>query len=42
VIGGIISFGFMGIFVGPVILAVSFVLLRDWVNQPEAEKKAGA
>jgi predicted PurR-regulated permease PerM len=41
VIGGIISFGFMGIFVGPVILAVTFVLLRDWVNnQLEAEKKA--
>lgn len=36
VIGGIISFGFMGIFIGPVILAVTFVLLRDWVNnQPE-------
>jgi predicted PurR-regulated permease PerM len=34
VIGGIISFGFMGIFVGPVILAVTFVLLREWVKQP--------
>jgi predicted PurR-regulated permease PerM len=43
VIGGIISFGFMGIFVGPVILAVSFVLLREWVgNEPKVEKAAGA
>jgi predicted PurR-regulated permease PerM len=43
VIGGIISFGFMGIFVGPVIFAVSFVLLRDWVaNEQKAEKAAGA
>ena len=43
VIGGMISLGFMGIFVGPVILAVTFVLLRDWVNsQPEAEKNATA
>jgi predicted PurR-regulated permease PerM len=43
VIGGIISFGFMGIFVGPVILAVTFVLLRAWVNnQPEAKKEASA
>jgi predicted PurR-regulated permease PerM len=43
VIGGIISFGLMGIFVGPVILAVTFVLLRDWVNnQPEAKKEASA
>jgi predicted PurR-regulated permease PerM len=43
VIGGIISFGFMGIFIGPVILAVTFVLLREWVNnQPQAEKSATA
>jgi predicted PurR-regulated permease PerM len=43
VIGGIISFGFMGLFVGPVVLAVTFVLVRDWVNnQLEAEKKAVA
>ena len=33
----------MGIFIGPVILAVTYVLLRDWVNNPpEAEKEAGA
>jgi len=39
VIGGVISFGIMGIFVGPVILAVTFVLLREWVDtQPEREK----
>ena len=38
VIGGVISFGVMGIFVGPVILAVTYVLLREWVDiQPEAE-----
>jgi predicted PurR-regulated permease PerM len=38
VIGGIISFGVMGIFVGPVILAVTSALLREWVDtQPEAE-----
>jgi predicted PurR-regulated permease PerM len=43
VIGGILSLGFMGIFVGPVILAVTFVLVREWVNtQPEAEKEAVA
>jgi predicted PurR-regulated permease PerM len=43
VIGGMISFGFMGIFVGPVILAVTFALLRDWVNnQTEAKEEASA
>ena len=38
VIGGMLSFGVMGIFIGPVVLAVSYVLLREWVvNQPPAE-----
>jgi predicted PurR-regulated permease PerM len=41
VIGGMISFGVMGIFVGPVILAVTYALLREWVDtQPEGEKAA--
>ena len=40
VIGGLISLGFMGVFVGPVILAVAFVLVQDWISeQPETEKK---
>ncbi len=44
VIGGLISFGVMGIFIGPVILAVSYALLRDWVESgPEVgEEKAVA
>jgi predicted PurR-regulated permease PerM len=33
VIGGLVSFGVIGIFVGPVILAVSFTLLDDWVAE---------
>jgi len=38
VIGGLIGFGVMGIFVGPVILAVTYMLLQEWVeNQPETE-----
>jgi predicted PurR-regulated permease PerM len=41
VIGGMIGLGVMGIFVGPVILAVTYVLLREWIeSQPEAEKEA--
>ena len=39
VIGGMIGFGIMGIFVGPVILAVTYVLLREWV---ELEPESGA
>jgi predicted PurR-regulated permease PerM len=30
VIGGVISFGFLGVFLGPVLLAVGFTLLLAW------------
>ena len=32
VVGGLIGFGLVGIFVGPVILAVSYTLLRAWLG----------
>jgi predicted PurR-regulated permease PerM len=32
VIGGLIAFGVMGIFIGPVVLAVSYTLLIAWVK----------
>jgi len=42
VIGGLISFGLVGIFVGPVVLAVAYTLLVAWVNdQPQASSGAG-
>jgi predicted PurR-regulated permease PerM len=31
VIGGLVAFGIVGIFVGPVVLAVAYTLLDDWV-----------
>ena len=41
VIGGMISMGIMGIFLGPVILAVTYNLLKDWVeDRPEREVDA--
>ncbi len=33
VMGGLVAFGLVGIFAGPVILAVSYTLLADWVGQ---------
>ena len=30
VFGGFISFGFLGLFIGPVLLAVAFTLLQAW------------
>ncbi len=34
VIGGLLSLGLLGIFVGPVVLAVAYTLLDAWVNEP--------
>lgn len=36
VIGGLIVFGLVGVFIGPVVLAVAYTLLADWVEQREA------
>jgi len=35
VIGGLIGFGIIGLFIGPVILAVTFTLLRAWVSRAD-------
>jgi predicted PurR-regulated permease PerM len=38
VLGGLMAFGFIGVFLGPVILAVSYALLSEWMRpaiQPE-------
>ena len=32
VIGGLISFGVVGLFVGPVVLAATYTLAKEWVN----------
>ncbi len=44
VIGGLVAFGLVGIFVGPVLLAVAYKLLGDWiaeVDQPAAAAGPG-
>jgi predicted PurR-regulated permease PerM len=30
VLGGALAFGFLGVFIGPTLLAVAYALLRDW------------
>jgi predicted PurR-regulated permease PerM len=40
VIGGLIAFGVIGLFIGPVVLAVSHVLLKAWVSEGESERKS--
>ena len=41
VIGGLIGFGLIGIFVGPVVLAVTYTLLSAWIDD-ELEERAEA
>jgi predicted PurR-regulated permease PerM len=33
VIGGLIAFGLIGIFLGPMILAVAYTLFRAWLSE---------
>jgi predicted PurR-regulated permease PerM len=43
VLGGAVAFGFIGVFLGPVLLAVGAVLAREWaVSSPPAEVGATA
>lgn len=37
VIGGLIVFGIVGLFIGPVILAVTYTLLKSWINENKKE-----
>jgi predicted PurR-regulated permease PerM len=37
VIGGLLAFGLVGIFVGPVVLAVAYTLLKAWINDRSTE-----
>nr|WP_255440766.1 AI-2E family transporter [Paracoccus sp. MC1854] len=36
-IGGILAFGFIGIFVGPALLAVGYSLFLEWANTPDEQ-----
>ncbi len=45
VIGGLFAFGVIGLFIGPVVLAVSYTLLADWIDDGgagEAEPEPAA
>jgi predicted PurR-regulated permease PerM len=37
VIGGLIGFGILGLFIGPVILAVAYTLLNAWLDESKSE-----
>jgi predicted PurR-regulated permease PerM len=39
VVGGAISYGISGVFLGPIVVSVIWVLLTDWIRQPGAATK---
>jgi predicted PurR-regulated permease PerM len=41
VIGGLLAFGVIGLFIGPVVLAVAYTLLVDWVSQDTRADESG-
>ena len=42
VIGGLIAIGVIGLFIGPVVLAVTFTLLKEWVSDGRQEETASS
>ncbi len=40
VFGGAIAFGFIGLFVGPALLAVGWSLTKAWLDAPESERQS--
>jgi predicted PurR-regulated permease PerM len=36
VLGGIVAFGFIGVFVGPVLLAIGYALAKEWSEATSA------
>ena len=37
VLGGILTFGFIGVFLGPTLLAVGFHVLNEWMSRAKPE-----
>src|SRR5688500_18105478 len=42
VIGGLLAFGLIGVFVGPVVLAVAHKLLMAWIDTDAEQKISGS
>lgn len=36
VLGGVLAFGFLGVFLGPTLLAIGYVLIQEWSAGPQA------
>jgi predicted PurR-regulated permease PerM len=38
-LGGVFAFGFLGLFLGPVLLAVGYMLLKDWATEGAVDER---
>lgn len=41
ILGGLLAFGFIGVFIGPTLLATSYALMLDWLIRKERERLKG-
>lgn len=41
VVGGLLAFGLVGVFVGPVVLAVAYTLLQAWIDDAALDESSG-
>ena len=41
VIGGLLTFGLIGLFIGPTILAVAYTFLQEWIAEGEPREASG-
>ncbi len=42
VLGGVFAFGFIGVFLGPTLLAVGYRVLNEWIDEAQASAQASA
>ena len=42
ILGGVVAFGFIGVFLGPVLLALGLALLKEWAVLPTRSTQSGA
>jgi predicted PurR-regulated permease PerM len=40
ILGGVMQFGFLGVFLGPTILALFYSLVKEWISQPPRQAEA--
>ena len=40
VLGGVVAFGFIGVFLGPTLLAIGYALISDWSKERDERPKA--